>query len=172
MLLCIYHIIYHLSTIHYMYTVLCEDGRVTGLLDFEFAAYDWRAMELAVCLSKYVYCVMCMLYVWCVSMCSIYIRSKWICIYELIYVAHVIYIKCIFIHGTILLSNNILYIMIFIYIPTYTYIYIYTHIYQHIHVYIDMLISPTKPSLYSHSLWPDSDPSAASHPQKSTSFRN
>lgn len=29
-------------------------GAVSGLLDFEFAATDWRAMELAVCLSKYV----------------------------------------------------------------------------------------------------------------------
>ena len=27
--------------------------QVSGVLDFEFAAYDWRAMELAVCLSKY-----------------------------------------------------------------------------------------------------------------------
>jgi Ser/Thr protein kinase RdoA (MazF antagonist) len=25
---------------------------VTALLDFEFSAFDWRAMELAVCLSK------------------------------------------------------------------------------------------------------------------------
>ena len=33
--------------------VLCKDGRVTGLLDFEFASNDWRAMELAICLSKY-----------------------------------------------------------------------------------------------------------------------
>jgi homoserine kinase type II len=33
--------------------VLVEDGKVTGLLDFEFAAFDWRAMELAICLSKY-----------------------------------------------------------------------------------------------------------------------
>ena len=33
--------------------VLVENGHVTGLLDFEFCAYDWRAMELAVCLSKY-----------------------------------------------------------------------------------------------------------------------
>lgn len=33
--------------------VLVKDGRVTGLLDFEFASYDWRAMELAICLSKY-----------------------------------------------------------------------------------------------------------------------
>lgn len=33
--------------------VLCQDGSVTGLLDFEFCAFDWRAMELAVCLSKY-----------------------------------------------------------------------------------------------------------------------
>jgi Ser/Thr protein kinase RdoA (MazF antagonist) len=28
--------------------------QVSGLLDFEFCAYDWRAMELAVALSKYV----------------------------------------------------------------------------------------------------------------------
>lgn len=36
--------------------VLCdmETGEVTGLLDFEFSCRDWRAMELAVCLSKYV----------------------------------------------------------------------------------------------------------------------
>jgi len=33
--------------------VLSDDNGVTGLLDFEFAAYDWRAMELAICLSKY-----------------------------------------------------------------------------------------------------------------------
>lgn len=33
--------------------VLVDDGKVSGLLDFEFAAIDWRAMELAVCLSKY-----------------------------------------------------------------------------------------------------------------------
>lgn len=33
--------------------VLVENGKVTGLLDFEFAAFDWRAMELAICLSKY-----------------------------------------------------------------------------------------------------------------------
>eukprot|EP00960_Hanusia_phi_P027663 746944-Hanusia_phi.AAC.1 len=36
---------------------LIQDERgieeVTGILDFEFAAFDWRAMELAVCLSKY-----------------------------------------------------------------------------------------------------------------------
>jgi len=34
-------------------SVLVKDGKVTGLLDFEFAAIDYRAMELAVCLSKY-----------------------------------------------------------------------------------------------------------------------
>lgn len=34
-------------------SVLVKDGKVTGLLDFEFAAVDYRAMELAVCLSKY-----------------------------------------------------------------------------------------------------------------------
>ncbi len=33
--------------------MLVQDGKVTGLLDFEFAAVDYRAMELAVCLSKY-----------------------------------------------------------------------------------------------------------------------
>jgi len=33
--------------------VLCLDDQVSGLLDFEFCAYDWRAMELAICLSKY-----------------------------------------------------------------------------------------------------------------------
>jgi Ser/Thr protein kinase RdoA (MazF antagonist) len=26
--------------------------QVSGLLDFEFCAFDWRAMELAICLSK------------------------------------------------------------------------------------------------------------------------
>lgn len=36
--------------------VLCDPvtGEVTGLLDFEFCGEDWRAIELAVCLSKYV----------------------------------------------------------------------------------------------------------------------
>lgn len=33
--------------------VLCTADKVSGLLDFEFCAYDWRAMELAICLSKY-----------------------------------------------------------------------------------------------------------------------
>jgi len=33
--------------------VLCLDGKVTGLLDFEFCSFDWRPMELAICLSKY-----------------------------------------------------------------------------------------------------------------------
>jgi len=33
--------------------VLVDGGKVSGLLDFEFAAEDWRAMEIAVCLSKY-----------------------------------------------------------------------------------------------------------------------
>lgn len=28
------------------------NDRVSGLLDFEFATHDWRAMELAVALSK------------------------------------------------------------------------------------------------------------------------
>ena len=34
--------------------VLTQDEKVSGLLDFEFCARDWRAMELAICLSKYV----------------------------------------------------------------------------------------------------------------------
>lgn len=33
--------------------VLVHEGKVSGLLDFEFCANDWRAMELAICLSKY-----------------------------------------------------------------------------------------------------------------------
>merc|ERR1712187_536270 len=33
--------------------ILVKDSRVTGILDFEFAAYEWRAMDLAICLSKY-----------------------------------------------------------------------------------------------------------------------
>jgi len=32
---------------------LVLDGRVTGILDFEFCVEDWRVCELAVCLSKY-----------------------------------------------------------------------------------------------------------------------
>ena len=42
--------LYSLPSLH---SVLVKDGKVTGLLDFEFAAVDYRAMELAVCLSKY-----------------------------------------------------------------------------------------------------------------------
>lgn len=33
--------------------VLVYEGKVSGLLDFEFCAWDFRAMELAICLSKY-----------------------------------------------------------------------------------------------------------------------
>lgn len=33
--------------------VLVQGGLVTGVLDFEFCARDWRAMDLAICLSKY-----------------------------------------------------------------------------------------------------------------------
>jgi len=33
--------------------VLCEGDQVSGLLDFEFAAYEWRVMECVVGLSKY-----------------------------------------------------------------------------------------------------------------------
>ena len=40
--------------LHYDNVLVDHDtGKVTGLLDFEFAMYDWRAMELAICLSKY-----------------------------------------------------------------------------------------------------------------------
>jgi homoserine kinase type II len=47
------HIIH--GDLHYD-NVLTDDqtGEVTGLLDFEFCTMDWRAMEVAVCLSKYV----------------------------------------------------------------------------------------------------------------------
>jgi homoserine kinase type II len=36
--------------------ILCDHStrEVTGILDFEFCAYDWRAMELAICVSKYI----------------------------------------------------------------------------------------------------------------------
>jgi Ser/Thr protein kinase RdoA (MazF antagonist) len=33
--------------------VLVEDDKVSALLDFEFASFDWRALELAIGLSKY-----------------------------------------------------------------------------------------------------------------------
>lgn len=33
--------------------VLVKDGRVTALLDFEFSSFDWRALEIAIGLSKY-----------------------------------------------------------------------------------------------------------------------
>jgi homoserine kinase type II len=40
--------------LHYDNCLVAEtQDRVTGVLDFEFTAYDWRAMEVAVCLSKY-----------------------------------------------------------------------------------------------------------------------
>ena len=32
---------------------LVDECGVSGKLDFEFTAYDWRAMELAIDLSKY-----------------------------------------------------------------------------------------------------------------------
>lgn len=40
------------ADLHYL-NVLVEDDKVTACLDFEFAVRDWRAMELAVSLSKY-----------------------------------------------------------------------------------------------------------------------
>lgn len=39
--------------LHYDNVMVVGDD-VSGLLDFEFCAYDWRAMELAVALSKWV----------------------------------------------------------------------------------------------------------------------
>jgi aminoglycoside phosphotransferase (APT) family kinase protein len=39
--------------LHYDNVLVCESG-VSGVLDFEFCAHDWRAMELAICLSKYI----------------------------------------------------------------------------------------------------------------------
>lgn len=38
--------------LHYDNVLVHEDA-VSGLLDFEFCALDWRGMELAICLSKY-----------------------------------------------------------------------------------------------------------------------
>lgn len=40
------------ADLHYD-NVLTVDGKVSGLLDFEFSAIDWRACEIAVGLSKY-----------------------------------------------------------------------------------------------------------------------
>jgi homoserine kinase type II len=40
------------ADLHYD-NVLCTEDKVSGLLDFEFAVVDWRAMELAVSLTKY-----------------------------------------------------------------------------------------------------------------------
>mmetsp|Transcript_17429 Transcript_17429/g.32889 ORF Transcript_17429/g.32889 Transcript_17429/m.32889 type:complete len:418 (-) Transcript_17429:148-1401(-) len=40
--------------LHYDNVLVDNDGEVTGLLDFEFTSMDWRATEVAVCLSKYV----------------------------------------------------------------------------------------------------------------------
>ena len=39
--------------LHYDNVLVTPDGVVSGLLDFEFCARDLRAMELAICLSKY-----------------------------------------------------------------------------------------------------------------------
>ena len=41
--------------VHYDNCLACFDtGKVTGIIDFEFASYDWRMMEAAAGLSKYV----------------------------------------------------------------------------------------------------------------------
>lgn len=40
--------------LHYDNVLVTNDpDALTGILDFEFCAMDWRAMELAICLSKY-----------------------------------------------------------------------------------------------------------------------
>ena len=40
--------------LHYDNVLIDEESeKVTGMLDFEYCGFDWRAMELAVCLSKY-----------------------------------------------------------------------------------------------------------------------
>ena len=51
-----YHGVLPTSLIHGDLTYdnfLVDDCGVTGVLDFEFSTFDWRAMELAICLSKY-----------------------------------------------------------------------------------------------------------------------
>jgi homoserine kinase type II len=40
------------ADLHYD-NVLVHEGKVSGIVDFEFCVKDWRAMELAICLSKY-----------------------------------------------------------------------------------------------------------------------
>ena len=40
--------------VHYDQVLVGQDNTVSGILDFEFSTFDWRAMELAVALSKYV----------------------------------------------------------------------------------------------------------------------
>lgn len=41
--------------VHYDNALVDENtGKVTGIIDFEFASYDWRMMECAAGLSKYV----------------------------------------------------------------------------------------------------------------------
>ena len=106
------------------------------------------------------WCVCCMHEVCKGCICRIYIYSVYMCLLR-------IYEVLLWIHGTTYQLPKSIHIYI-IHMLSHTF----THIYQHIHVYIDMLISPTKPFLYSHNLWPVSDPSAGWHPQKSTSFRN
>jgi homoserine kinase type II len=40
--------------LHYDNVLIDEQaGQVTAILDFEFTSYDWRGMELSICLSKY-----------------------------------------------------------------------------------------------------------------------
>lgn len=42
------------ADLHHENALSTEDGKISGLLDFEFAALDWRAQDLAICLSKYI----------------------------------------------------------------------------------------------------------------------
>ena len=48
-----YYILIYLYIINDITLIIILLNLWTGLLDFEYATYDWRAMELAVCLSKY-----------------------------------------------------------------------------------------------------------------------
>ena len=41
------------ADLHFDNVLTATDGEVTGILDFEFSAFDWRVMELVVGLSKY-----------------------------------------------------------------------------------------------------------------------
>ena len=42
------------ADLHHENALSTSDGKISGIIDFEFAAMDWRAQDLAICLSKYV----------------------------------------------------------------------------------------------------------------------